>query len=97
MYGGILCVFAVCHHLFLEIVIQERIKCLRLKHVERLQSGLKKQDVLDSVRVVLNQHNPGCRAFPPVMDYESPIVSKKILRIVLSYIDYVNRVVWRKD
>jgi UDP-N-acetylglucosamine 2-epimerase len=62
-----------------------------------IMSGLKKQDVLDSVRVVLNQHNPGCRAFPPVMDYESPIVSKKILRIVLSYIDYVNRVVWRKD
>jgi len=44
MYGGILFVLTVYRHIFLEIAIQERIKCLRLKHAERLPNGLKKQD-----------------------------------------------------
>lgn len=32
----------------------------------------------------------------PVADYESGTVSKKFLRIVLSYVDYINRTVWSK-
>ena len=30
-------------------------------------------------------------------DYEADNVSKKILRIILSYTDYINRTVWHKD
>jgi UDP-N-acetylglucosamine 2-epimerase (non-hydrolysing) len=62
-----------------------------------IMSGLIKQHVLDSVRVVLDQHDRNRRTFPLIADFESPIVSKQILRIVLSYIDFVNRVVWRKS
>ena len=61
-----------------------------------IMSGLKKEPVLDAIRVVLSQHNKEKRVMPPVPDYENGPVSKQIVRIVLSYIDYVNRVVWRK-
>jgi len=60
-----------------------------------IMSGPEEERVLDAVRVVLSQHKRGVRILDPVSDYEGGPVSKKILRIVLSYIDYVNRTVWR--
>lgn len=62
-----------------------------------IMSGLKKNRVLDAVRVIVAQHERNSRVMVPVEDYEAQSVSKKILRIVLSYTDYVNRTVWRKD
>lgn len=62
-----------------------------------IMSGLKRERVLDSVRVVIAQHNKNDRVMQPVQDYEGGAVSKKILRIVLSYTDYVNRVVWKHN
>ena len=62
-----------------------------------IMAGLKKERVLDAVRVIIAQHERDARVMAPVEDYEAQSVSKKILRIVLSYTDYVNRTVWRKD
>ena len=62
-----------------------------------IMAGLKKDRVLDAVRVVAAQHERGCRVMAAVEDYEATAVSKKILRIVLSYTDYINRTVWRKS
>lgn len=62
-----------------------------------IMAGLKKDRVLDAIRVIIAQHERGIRVMAHVDDYEAPSVSKKILRIVLSYTDYVNRTVWRKD
>jgi UDP-N-acetylglucosamine 2-epimerase len=61
-----------------------------------IMSGLKQERVLDAVRVIIEQHNKSQRELKPVLDYEGGVVSKKLLRIVLSYVDYVNRTVWRK-
>lgn len=61
-----------------------------------IMSGLKKERVLDAVRVVISQHAQSERAISPVQDYEAEAVSRKVLRIVLSYVDYVNRTVWSK-
>jgi UDP-N-acetylglucosamine 2-epimerase (non-hydrolysing) len=60
-----------------------------------IMSGLKSERVLDTVRIVTTQDQAGAirRVVP---DYEGGLVSKKVLRIVLSYVDFVNRVVWSK-
>jgi UDP-N-acetylglucosamine 2-epimerase (non-hydrolysing) len=62
-----------------------------------IMSGLKPQNVLDAVHVVTTQYQQGARTLPAVDDYEAGAVSKKVLRIVMSYIDYINRTVWRKS
>lgn len=61
-----------------------------------VMAGLKQERVLDAVRIVMAQHDRAARAMRPVADYEAGAVSKQVLRIVLSYTDYVNRTVWRK-
>lgn len=61
-----------------------------------IMSGLKSDRVLNAVEIVRAQHSKVKRSLPPVADYEAGAVSKKVLRIVLSYIDYVNRTVWFK-
>lgn len=61
-----------------------------------IMSGLKRERVLDAVKVITSQAVDGKRAVLPVADYENPHVSKQVLRIVLSYVDYINRVVWSK-
>ncbi len=61
-----------------------------------IMSGLKKESVLDAVRVIIAQHDRSHRVMRPVQDYEAGPVSKQLLRVVLSYVDYVNRTVWSK-
>ncbi|MCX7187250.1 MAG: UDP-N-acetylglucosamine 2-epimerase (non-hydrolyzing) [Methylophilales bacterium] len=61
-----------------------------------IMSGLKAERVLDAVRIVTQQHNNEERQFRIVPDYEGGFVSRKVLRVVLSYVDFVNRVVWSK-
>jgi len=61
-----------------------------------IMCGLKSERVLEAIEVVAAQHSKTGRAFEIVQDYDSKNVSKKVLRIILSYTDYVNRVVWRK-
>ena len=61
-----------------------------------IMSGLKKDRVLQAVKVIIAQHDKTKRVMHAVTDYEGGPVSKQILRIVLSYIDYVNRTVWSK-
>ncbi len=61
-----------------------------------IMSGLKKDRVLDAVRVIVAQHDKSKRVMRRVEDYEGGPVSKQLLRIVLSYTDYINRTVWSK-
>jgi len=61
-----------------------------------IMSGLKKESVLSAVKVITSQHQAGSRAIPLVPDYQGGPVSLQIVRVVLSYTDYINRTVWHK-
>ncbi len=61
-----------------------------------IMSGLKKENVLDAVRVIISQYDKKSRVMRPVVDYEAGPVSKQVLRVVMSYVDYVDRTVWSK-
>jgi len=62
-----------------------------------IMSGLKVEGVLDAVRVVTSQHDRSQRVIPVVRDYQAGPVSKQVVRVVLSYTDYINRTVWSKS
>ena len=55
--------------------------------------GLKKERIMQGL-ALLDQQDPS--SFRLVADYSMPNVSDKVVRIILSYTDYVNRVVWGK-
>jgi UDP-N-acetyl-L-fucosamine synthase len=56
--------------------------------------GLKKERILQGLRILESQNKETLRQ---VEDYSVRNVSDKVLRIILSYTDYVNRVVWEKN
>lgn len=61
-----------------------------------IMSGLKPDDVLRAIDVVVSQTDRDRRNFRLVGDYDVDNFSKKVVRIVLSYTEYINRTTWRK-
>lgn len=61
-----------------------------------IMCGLKSERVMQSVEMVLSQHGEGKPPYKLVSDYDTENVSTKVARIIMSYTDYVNRVVWHK-
>lgn len=62
-----------------------------------IMTGLMPERILQSIEVVTSQHKNANNNFVIVGDYDTDNVSKKVLRIILSYVDYINRTVWRKS
>jgi UDP-N-acetyl-L-fucosamine synthase len=58
--------------------------------------GLKPERILQGLRQLKYQMNEKERKFRNVNDYSMPNVSEKVVRIIISYVDYINRVVWNK-
>ena len=56
--------------------------------------GLNKERILQGLEVLETQEKDTLRL---VSDYSMPNVSDKVLRIIISYTDYINRKVWKKD
>jgi len=61
-----------------------------------IMSGLKVERVLESVKIITSQHQRNTRVMNIVSDYEGGSVSKQVVRIIPSYVDYINRTVWSK-
>jgi len=60
-------------------------------------TGLDYKRILQGIGSVKNQETGNKRNISLVSDYNIPNVSIKVERIILSYINYVNRVVWQKE
>jgi len=61
-----------------------------------MMMGLNVERVLQGLNILETQSRKSERLLRPVADYSMPNVSDKVVRIILSYTDYINRVVWRK-
>jgi UDP-N-acetylglucosamine 2-epimerase (non-hydrolysing) len=59
--------------------------------------GLDLDRVRQGLAILATQPRGSERRMRLVDDYSMPNVSDKVLRIIVSYTDYVNRVVWRRD
>jgi len=62
-----------------------------------IMTGLDKENILNSIDVVTSHFKEGEDTIHTIQDYKVDNVSKKVLRIILSYTDYINRTVWHKD
>ncbi|CAB3687151.1 MULTISPECIES: non-hydrolyzing UDP-N-acetylglucosamine 2-epimerase [Achromobacter] len=58
--------------------------------------GLEADRTLQALELLAHQSRGADRDFRLVADYSMPNVSEKVVRIIHSYTDYVNRVVWKK-
>lgn len=62
-----------------------------------IMTGLNKERVLNSIDIVTSQYAESIDSIRTIADYEAENVSKKVVRIILSYVDYVNKTVWSKE
>jgi UDP-N-acetyl-L-fucosamine synthase len=59
-------------------------------------TGLEPERVLQGLQILKSQPRGAERGLKMVSDYNAPNVSDKVLRIILSYTDYVKRYVWHR-
>jgi UDP-N-acetyl-L-fucosamine synthase len=62
-----------------------------------MMTGMSVERVMQSLTILASQPVGKERLLRQVADYSMPNVSDKVVRILHSYTDYVNRVVWKKD
>ncbi|RXK16695.1 hypothetical protein CP985_02115 [Malaciobacter mytili LMG 24559] len=56
--------------------------------------GLEKSRIIQGIDILESQKEDTLKR---VEDYSKPNVSEKVIRIILSYTDYVNKTVWKKS
>lgn len=59
--------------------------------------GLSPERILQGLVQVLRQKVGKERNFRPIADYSMPNVSEKVVRIIISYTDYIKRTVWSEE
>lgn len=61
-----------------------------------IMSGLKADRIIESIDIVVSHFSENAKLIKTISDYQVENVSKKVLRIIMSYTDYINRTVWAK-
>ncbi|MDC0966638.1 UDP-N-acetylglucosamine 2-epimerase (non-hydrolyzing) [Alphaproteobacteria bacterium] len=67
-----------------------------MEEATAMMVGLETERVLQGLAIVESQCRGDERSLRPVVDYSIPNVAEKVVRIVLSYRDYVMRTVWKQ-
>jgi UDP-N-acetylglucosamine 2-epimerase len=62
-----------------------------------MMTGMDSHRIVEALELLKTQAAGPERALRMAGDYNVPNVSEKVVRIILSYTDYVNRMVWRKE
>lgn len=61
-----------------------------------MMTGLSPERIIQALKQLESQSTDDIRSFRLVSDYSMPNVSDKVVRIIISYTDYINRMVWNK-
>ena len=59
--------------------------------------GLNPERILQGLKELENQYRGESRTFRLVSDYSMPNVSEKVVRIIISYVDYIKKTVWSQE
>jgi UDP-N-acetylglucosamine 2-epimerase (non-hydrolysing) len=62
-----------------------------------MMAGLDAERILQMLEIIATQPRGEARLLREVADYTMPNVSDKVVRIIHSYTDYINRLVWKKS
>ncbi len=62
-----------------------------------IMTGMNLANVQQALAVLRSQERGAKRTLRLVEDYSMPNVSEKVVRIILSYVDYINQVIWKKS
>lgn len=62
-----------------------------------MMTGLEPSRIIQALRVVEDQDRGNTRTVLPIKDYSAPNVSEKVVRIIISYVDYIRRFVWHQQ
>lgn len=60
-----------------------------------VMGGIEPERVIEAIDLVLAQRRSGARTVRIIRSYDVPDVSRQVVRLVVSYVDYVRRVVWK--
>ena len=61
-----------------------------------IMAGLKSDDVLNAINIVTQQRKENPNGIHIVDDYDVDNVSQKVVRVIVSYVDYIRRTVWKE-
>lgn len=61
-----------------------------------IMSGLKSDDIINAIDIVTTQYKEKSTRQSIVKDYDVDNVSQKVVRIIVSYVDYTHRTVWKE-
>jgi UDP-N-acetylglucosamine 2-epimerase (non-hydrolysing) len=62
-----------------------------------MMTGMNPERIMQALELLESQSRESSRMLRPVADYSMPNVSDKMVRIILSYTDYVKRIVWSES